>query len=307
MKNYSPISFDVKNNKFSAIPVNGSYETKGPLSVGFQITRKCNLKCVYCSEPFSGQEELDLPEIEKIMGNLASGDTRVVKLTGGEPLLRQDIFDIAGIIKSFGMHVAIDTNATLIDGPTAKLMSEKLMYVETTLDGTEEMHNKIRGNYRQVLKGIDNLSKYDIDIFLATIVLENPVENIRAVIDFSRNYNIKTLKIMSPIPKGRGKDVLAEYAGNQSVADYWESVCEYKKRVNPGLKLILLDWTKIGPGSVILIQPDGRVVGSPSIGEAGCITPLGNLRHESILTMWDAYKYKSNHICKCLEQTVYWR
>jgi MoaA/NifB/PqqE/SkfB family radical SAM enzyme len=307
MKSYSKISFDVKNNKFSASKVNGSYEIKGPLSVGFQITRRCNLNCIYCSEPNIGQKELSLAEIEYIMHNLSKGGTKVVKLTGGEPLLRKDVFEIIEIVKNFGMHVAMDTNSTLIDNKIAKYLSENLIYVETTLDGMENMHNRIRGNYNQVLKGINNLSKYDIDILLATIVLDDCIENIKSVIDFSKNYNIRTLKIMSPIPKGLGENLPLEYLNNQLIIANWEVLCDYKERVNPNLKIILLDWNKIGAGSVILIHPDGQVAGSPSIGEKGCVTPLGNLMNESIIDMWNNYKHKSNHIHKCLEQSIFWR
>lgn len=306
MKTYSTISFDVANNKFSADKVNGNYEIRGPLSVGFQITRRCNLGCIYCSEPNKGQRELSLPEIEKIMYNLSLGDTKVVKLTGGEPLLRKDVFQIVEIIKSFGMYVAMDTNATLIDENIAFLLAKHLIYVETTVDGTKSTHNKIRGSYNQVVAGIKCLSKYDIGILLATIVLEDSLENVKSVIRLSKEYNVKALKIMSPIPKGLGQRLPQNYLENKMVANNWEALCEYKEQVNPNLKMILLDWEKIGPGSVILIQPDGEVVGSPSIGEKECITPLGNLMDESILNMWSNYKYKSNHICKCLEQTIFW-
>lgn len=306
MESYSNVSFDVVNNKFSADKINGSYKIRGPLSVGFQITRKCNLNCMYCSEPDMGQKEMSLLDIEKIMCNLSKGGTKVVKLTGGEPLLRKDVFEIIAIIRELGMYVAMDTNATLINDSTAKFLSENLIYVETTVDGTESMHNKVRGKYDKVLKGIKYLSNYGTKILLATIVLDNPIENIKSVINISKEFNVMTLKIMTPIPKGMGVNLSEKYFDNHYVLSNWDILCDYKDVINPDLKLILLDWNKIGPGSVILIQPDGLVVGSPSIGEKNCITPLGNLMNTSIIDMWKNYRYKLNHVNKCLEQSIFW-
>jgi len=50
IKEYSKVRYDPKNNLFYVTKINGEYITKGPLNVGFQVTRKCNLKCIYCSE-----------------------------------------------------------------------------------------------------------------------------------------------------------------------------------------------------------------------------------------------------------------
>ena len=75
--------------------------------------------------------------------------------------------------------------------------------------------------------------------------------------------------------------------------------------MHSNIKLILLDWITIGKGSVILIHPDGAVVGSPSVGEDGCVTHLGNLFNTSLKDMWAAYPYKDNHISKCVEESIY--
>jgi hypothetical protein len=66
----------------------------------------------------------------------------------------------------------------------------------------------------------------------------------------------------------------------------------------------MVDWRRVGKGSVILVNSDGEMVGSPSIGEKDCVTPLGNVLERSVEDMWEVYPYKNNHIRKYTGETV---
>lgn len=302
---YSDVSFLIDENHFKLTSVNGTYRTKGPLSVGFQITRRCNLRCIYCSEPYDIRKELELNDIEYIISELSSVDNKIVKLTGGEPLVRKDFFSIAELVRKANMFVAVDTNATFITEDVAKQLSETMLYVETTVDGRPDTHNSIRGRFDSVLKGIKNLSKFDVPLLFATVAMGECREDIKYVIKLADGLGVKTVKILTPIPKGRGKNLSSDLYETEYLTKIWDEICEFKDKLNTNLKLILLDWKTIGQGSVILIHPDGLMVGSPSFGEEGCITPLGNILKKSIHDMWNDYPHKINHISKCIEESIF--
>jgi MoaA/NifB/PqqE/SkfB family radical SAM enzyme len=303
-ENFSSVIFLPSENRFSTSDPNIFCNTKGPLSVGLQITRRCNLNCAYCSEPYTIRKELNLCEVEHVIRELSSAETKIVKLTGGEPLLRRDFFRIAELARKEGLHVAVDTNATLVTNDIAARLAETMLYVETTVDGLPSTHNKIRGRFDEVLVGIRRLSATGVPLLFATVACSESLADIKYVIKLADNFGVKTVKILTPIPKGRGTNLPERLFDANYLVESWNEICEYKAKINSNVKLILLDWKTVGKGSVVIIQPDGLVIGSPSRGEPGCITPIGNLFAQSLQEMWKGYPYKNNHIRKCLETSI---
>jgi hypothetical protein len=69
-------------------------------------------------------------------------------------------------------------------------------------------------------------------------------------------------------------------------------------------RITIADWTKIGPGHAILIEPDGRAIASPVWSEPECLEPFGNLYESSAAELWNRFPYKQNHLDKYLERTM---
>lgn len=301
---YSIPSYDPKTNLYHVSKVeNGQYRIKGPLNVGFQITRKCNLKCIYCSEP-PNLPDLELSEVEKGLKNLRDAGVLKINLTGGEALLRKDIREIITICKNLGFYVAIDSNATLVTDELADFLSDKLVYFESTIDGTLETHNRVRGRYDDVLKGIKKIIERKIPTFLAMVLLGKSLEDMKHVLKIGHELGVTYVKFLTPIPKGRGKTLQSDYLDNPYLDEMWKEICQYRKQNKFSPSICLADWKKIGRGSVILINSDGDMVGSPSIGEENCVTPMGNILHKSVSEMWKTFPHKDNHIKKYIGDTM---
>ncbi len=124
-----------------------------PNSITFTVTYKCNLRCRMC--PIYGEsgnfnaalirDELTLSEIVNLIDDI-NPSLRGFYLTGGEPFIRKDIFEIIKAIKSRGMSCAINTNATLITEEKAKkIVEHDVDDVVISIDGPEKVHNFIRG------------------------------------------------------------------------------------------------------------------------------------------------------------------
>ncbi|MFA5303112.1 MAG: radical SAM protein [Candidatus Nanoarchaeia archaeon] len=297
---YSNIGYNPKENLYI---VDDILKTRGPLNVGFQITRKCNLKCIYCSEA-SNLPDLSYEQIKKGLINLRDAKVLKVNITGGEALCRKDFVDIVDLSKDLGFHVAIDSNATLVSDEIADSLSGKLIYFESTIDGTPKTHNRVRGRYDDVIKGIKKIAERKIPLYLAMVLLGKSLDDAKHVLKMGHELGAKYVKYLTPIPKARGKELPDEYLNNIFLEDIWQNVCEFKEKEGLSPLISLADWSKIGKGSVILVNSNGEMVGSPSIGEPGCVTPLGNILKESVENLWKNYPYKINHVNKYTGKTM---
>lgn len=184
-----------------------------PWNVSWQVCAECNLRCKHCF--FEGKEELynknlDLPteKMFSIVDELAN-DFSIVNLTitGGEPFLRKDIFEIIEKIKSKNIILWIQTNATLITEEKAKKLSEilnpKLDCIQISLDGAcEDYHNKIRGNnaFNRTFEGIKNLTKYSIPIAVNTTVLDTNLNELIPIYKTCIDLKVKKFSITKFIP-----------------------------------------------------------------------------------------------------------
>ena len=132
----------------------------GPVVI-WNLVRRCNLCCEHC---YSISADVDFPgeltteQVCRTMDDLKAFGVPVLILSGGEPLLRPDIFEIAARAKALQFYVGLSTNGTLIDeAMAARIAATGFDYVGISLDGEEATHDRFRrkqGGYRAALGGI---------------------------------------------------------------------------------------------------------------------------------------------------------
>ena len=119
----------------------------GPVVI-WNLIRRCNLACLHCysiSADIDFAGELSTQEVISVMHDLRRYGVPALILSGGEPLLRPDIFEIAAHAKSLGFYLALSTNGTLIDTPMAlRVRDAGFHYVGISLDGLRETHDRFR-------------------------------------------------------------------------------------------------------------------------------------------------------------------
>ncbi|MFN0315643.1 MAG: heme d1 biosynthesis radical SAM protein NirJ [Burkholderiales bacterium] len=132
----------------------------GPVVI-WNLVRRCNLCCEHCYSISADRDfpgELAREEVFSVMDDLKGFGVPVLILSGGEPLLRTDIFDIAARAKKMGFYVGLSTNGTLIGEKQAAWLAQTgIDYVGISLDGNETTHDRFRrkaGAYREALNGI---------------------------------------------------------------------------------------------------------------------------------------------------------
>ena len=128
-------------------PAGPRRDTPGPVVI-WNLVRRCNLTCMHC---YSISADIDFPgelssaEVLRVMDELKAFRVPALILSGGEPLLRKDIFEIAQRAKTLGFYTALSTNGTLIDLALAtRIRDTGFDYVGISLDGLEKTHDKFR-------------------------------------------------------------------------------------------------------------------------------------------------------------------
>jgi heme d1 biosynthesis radical SAM protein NirJ len=145
---------------FAPTPIGPKKNPPGPVVI-WNLIRRCNLTCKHCYSISADKDfvgELATGEIFSVMDDLKRFRVPVLILSGGEPLLRPDIFDIAQHAKTMGFYVGLSSNGTLIDASNIERIAEcNFDYVGISLDGMEQTHDEFRrmpGAFAASLSGI---------------------------------------------------------------------------------------------------------------------------------------------------------
>ena len=170
-------------------------------------------------------------------------------------------------------------------------LSRSLSYVDVTVDGTPQVHNKIRGHYEDVMNGIRTLINAGVEVSLVTVLLSENLRDILFVCKLADQLKAKKLKILSPIRKGRGAAIVSHGLSHGEIEDLYSQIKEEKSREGWNVRITITDWGLVNEGHAILIHPDGDVVASPVPSEPKCIRVLGNLQEESLADIWKRYPY----------------
>ncbi len=156
---------------------------RGPVVI-WNLIRRCNLTCKHCysisaDKDFPG--ELDTSEVFSVMDDLKRSGVSVLILSGGEPLLRPDIFDIAAHAKQLGFYVGLSSNGTLISRDNiAAIAAVGFDYVGVSLDGIGPTHDRFRrrdGAFEESMRGIRLCKEHDLKVGLRfTLTQDNAAE-----------------------------------------------------------------------------------------------------------------------------------
>jgi heme d1 biosynthesis radical SAM protein NirJ len=197
------------------------------------LIRRCNLNCVHC---YSLSADVDFPgelateEVFAVMDDLKAFGVPVLILSGGEPLLRPDIFAISRRAKDLGFYVGLSSNGTLID----RAMSEKIAeigydYVGVSLDGIGAVHDAFRrqeGAYAAALEGMRLCRERGIKVGLRFTMTERNVESLPEMLDLIDREEIDKFYLSHLVYAGRGNRYREDDAYHRTTRDSMDLIFE---------------------------------------------------------------------------------
>lgn len=273
-----------------------------PLSVILQITRRCNLSCVFCSET-KAMPDATYGDLERFKHNLQG--VRRVYLSGGEPLLRKDLLDILDLFHG-EFVVGLPTNAMNHRAISAEL-AERIDFANIGLDGPRSVTSKVRGDYDRIMQGIKKFKDLGVSISLSCVVLGTYRKAVPYVCQIADVLEAKKVKLILPIRKGNALDLPEiEYLSSEETESLFNSLRDLKRQYDWKPKITLTEWTSEVEGYSILVYPDGSTYAWPVYDKQDQVEYLGDLVHESIETLWkrNRPRFRANHLKKYLGTSI---
>ncbi|MBW1989650.1 MAG: heme b synthase [Deltaproteobacteria bacterium] len=188
----------------------------GPRLVAWETTGACNLACVHCrasADAGPREGELSTEQGKTLLGQIAKTGKPIVILTGGEPLLRPDIYDLARHGTDLGLKMVMAPNGTLVTAETAPKMAEAgVSRISISLDGaTAEKHDAFRGvpgAFDAALSGIKAAQNAGIEVQVNTTITQQNLAGIPAIQQLAVDLGAVAHHIFLLVPTGRGKYIL---------------------------------------------------------------------------------------------------
>ncbi len=205
---------------------------KKPVVV-WNMTKACNLKCAHCyahATAGPAADELTTAEAKALIDDLAEYGSPVILFSGGEPLMRPDLPELARYATGKGMRAVISTNGTLISADKAKELKDiGLSYVGVSLDGMQPVHDKFRGvdgAFEQALEGIRNCMAVGLKVGLRFTVYKHNAPEVPQVFDLLEQEGIPRVCFYHLVYAGRGSRLADEDLSHQGTRDLLDLIMD---------------------------------------------------------------------------------
>ena len=191
------------------------FTSGAPFQVVWDVTNACNLQCKHCYSTSGklGKNELTTKQAKKAIDIFDRAGVTILAFSGGEPLIRPDIFDLTKYAHEKGIYVALATNGTLITSEKAQeMINAGIQFVQISLDGanpeTHDAFRGIKGSFDKTIEGIKNCVSTKLFVEVSTTVTKHNYKEIPAIVDLSEALGADWFMAFNFVPTGRGKDVI---------------------------------------------------------------------------------------------------
>jgi heme b synthase len=193
------------------------HKIRPPRLIAWELTKACNLACIHCrasaiKDP--APDELSTAEAKHFVDELIEYKPIII-LTGGEPLLRSDIYDIAKYASGHSLRVVLATNGTLLAPDIVKRLKDAgIQRVSISIDGsTRETHDIFRGEkgaFESALQGIEILKNAGMSFQINTTITKRNITEIPNILELALELGAQALHIFLLVPTGRGEEIESE-------------------------------------------------------------------------------------------------
>lgn len=265
--------------------------------VVWNCTRRCNLYCSHCysnSENKLYPNELTKDQAEHMINDLADFGVPVLLFSGGEPLMRKGIFELAALASEHGIRCALSTNGTLITRYTAgRIKRAGFSYVGISLDGigvTNDLFRGLHGAYNLALTGIRNCLSEGIKTGLRFTMTRYTHRDLPGIFKLVRDEKIPRLCLYHLVYVGRGSDMVKDDLSARETRDTMDYILEMSRKIyesENGTEILTVDNHADGVYTYLKLRSKGselatqtldllKVNGGNSSGKGiGCVDSNG--------------------------------
>jgi Fe-coproporphyrin III synthase len=211
---------------------------KRPVVV-WNITRRCNLKCIHCyaqAKNKTHNHEVSTRDGKRLIDDLSDYGVPVVLFSGGEPLMRADLPELAAYAVKKGMRAVVSTNGTLISSETARILKDiGLSYVGISLDGMEKINDRFRGvkgAFEAALAGVDNCQAAGMKVGLRFTINRINATEIPRIFEVLEDREIPRVCFYHLVYAGRGSKLIEEDLSHQETRHAVDLIIESTRRLH---------------------------------------------------------------------------
>jgi radical SAM protein with 4Fe4S-binding SPASM domain len=290
--------------KLAYSPTASASETFIPLIISWNLTRKCNLKCPHCYINATTQQlknELTTEESKRLIDQICEVSRPLLILSGGEPLLRKDVFELVRYGATKGLKMGLGSNGSLIDDAAAKNLKEAgVETVSISLDSPiPEQHDEFRGvagSWEKAVRAIKALQKNGVLVQVNTTVTQQNYDQIDDIMSLAEELGVENFHLFFLVPTGRGAKIAdispAKYEG--MIKTTFAKAAKHKLNVRPScapqfmriakdMGLDMRQWIRgcIAGLYYCRVYPNGDITPCPYLP-----IKLGNIREKSFKEIW---------------------
>ncbi len=183
----------------------------GPEYVQWLCSHKCNFRCSHCGTGAAEADpnEMNTKEAFKLVEDLGAMGTKLLSLTGGEPIVRDDVFQVLKHAKDQGIHVGFVTNGYAVEEVADQIAKVEVDSVLVSIDGFQEHHNEIRGmpdSYQRAIKALDILEDIGVTARgVSAVFLSSNEKDIPKIVEDVMSHGVTRMRIQAVVPEGRAK------------------------------------------------------------------------------------------------------
>jgi len=275
-----------------------------PLVVSWNVTRKCNLKCSHCYINAASEEykdELTTEESKRLIDQISEVSRPMLILSGGEPLLRKDIFELIQYGTQKGLKMGLGSNGGLIDSIVAKKLKEAgIKTVSISLDSSiPERHDEFRGvkgSWQKAVNAIKVLRENDVLVQVNTTLTQQNYDEIDDIMSLAEKIGVENFHLFFLVPTGRGAKIadITPVMYENMIKNTFAKTARHRLNVRPScapqfmriakdMNLDMRQWIRgcIAGLYYCRVYPNGEITPCPYLP-----VKLGNIREKSFKDIW---------------------
>ena len=275
-------------------------EYEAPLFIAWQLNSECNLGCLHCCEEAgeASADQMSQSEMLEACRQFVAAQVPYVALSGGEPLLCPQFWDVCEYLRAHGVHVKIETNGERIDRAVAERLGRlELRSVQVSLDGaTAEAHEALRkrGDHAKVLRACAHLRDVGANIEIVFVPTRLNIQEVGQVVDLAASlgaYGFYTGKLMRIGRAARNWRTLC--ASEQQYRQFFDTLEDKTQQYRGTMKVYCYPYDVIEELRYRLTTPSASLLVLPN-GKVKLIGPLpflcGDLKRSGLDEIWRQYK-----------------
>ncbi len=259
-----------------------------PLSLCWQITKKCNYHCPFCLSGEQELYELPLDTIKSIIDILADANVVRIDFTGGEPMLRKDFLEILKYASNKGIETLVTSNGSSYSDEIAQTLLETNTLLLISLDGDEETHDKSRGKgaYKRAVESIKKYRAKNVPVRINYLIRKDNLDKIEYIYNLTKELNVDRLFYIFIAPQGKAYENTELLLTDEERKKYLDYIKELKQKSGDNPFITIQDYSELGNfHSCFLIDSKGDVI-SQGYSQDDCVN-VGNILTDGLDKCWN--------------------